>query len=176
MEKNCIDCGTPFESTNGQSKRCLLCRDKATKKSKLEWKRRNQPPKSGGRVATTLADPVVLKNCRWCKKVFTPGQKATAYCCDTCREAGEARIKAKSYSRHKNRKMLETKSPVKIESHTFGTFNRARKNVDGEILKERRIKSPNLNELPFKYVDPKMRSVYFFATPEKLQKFLQKQA
>ena len=171
MEKICTDCGKPFEALGGKRTRCFECQRAATKKNKVVWKMKNQPPKG---VYKPRKKPGI-KSCRHCYRVFDSTESSGGFCSDTCRQASILKSESRSRTKTRERKLQDIKLPT-IESNAFSTFNRARKNVDGEILKQKRIKSPDLGELPFKYVDPKMRSVHFFATPEKLEKFLQKQA
>jgi hypothetical protein len=166
MEKIC-ECGVKFEATS-TAKYCIDCRGAKDKERKREWKAKHFPPKKNQKKDGK-------KICRHCYRLFVPEASASQFCSDTCREAHTKLNDSRSRTRTRERKMKDLKV-IKVESHAFSVFNQTRKNIDAEILKRRRIKSPNLERIQFRYFDMKMKTTYYFKTKERMESFIQKHA
>lgn len=166
----CKVCGTKFEQRRG-TRYCDECRTKVKAEQTRQFRQQAQK----------LPKLIVLANCAHCGNHFEK-HHATKFCSDRCRNA------ARNASKEKYRRSIPRTDRIPRETklrkrdrkaerellETLPELNRNAPKNDREILAQKRIESPDHNQMQFRHYDKKLRITYYFSTEEKLNKHLKK--
>lgn len=112
--------------------------------------------------------------CVECEKPFETNTKAIC-CSKKCKLARKQRQNASYLTDQRKTDPIKSKRNLKPEKQlveSMPELNRAAPKHDGELLKSRRIHSPNIRKMPFYFQDKKMKATYYFANEQKYNNFL----
>lgn len=102
--------------------------------------------------------------------------KNGAICCsDECRHKRKQRQNASYLTDQRTTDPIRKKRNLKSEKDLVDSMpilNAAAPRHDGDLLKLRRIKSPNIQKMPFKIHVPEKRATYYFTNEQKYNNFL----
>lgn len=171
----CLNCKIKFDKVRVYQKFCSdKCREIRKQKQKKQY--------NSNYTETIIKEKSVVK-CLHCSIEFEQSHKLERYCSAECRKAVKnkkrrvnkpkvERVKKQKpviHSTQLNKKKLRAE---KVLVENMPELNQTVKH-DGDRLKARGIKSPDLSTIELRHYDPVMKTTRFFKTPERYEKYLQ---